>query len=56
MLLNRSDIEEFKVDYPIMTTPELQSKYKAIRRDINQLAKRLGIYKSKKGTGKTIKF
>ena len=56
MLLNRADVEEFKIDYPIMTTPELQTKYRAIRRDINQLAKRLGVYRSKKGTGKLIKI
>ena len=56
MLLNRADIEEFKIDYPVMKINDVASKYRLIKRDINQLAKVLGIYKSKIGTGKAIKF
>ena len=53
MLLNKLQKEQFKIDYPIKSMPELMKQYGTNNRAIIGLAKALGIYKTKIGKFKT---
>lgn len=56
MLLSKNDLDNFKQEYPIMSTPELCQKYKNCVHKVNGKAKELGIYKTKIGKFKKVKY